>query len=80
MKASEFDQQFDAGKDVTSLLDLSQAHRPGMDSRNIDVDLPEWMLQSLDKEACKLGVTRQLLIKLWVADKLKHLNQSLTLK
>jgi hypothetical protein len=72
MKASEFDQRFDAGENVTPLLDLSRAHRPGLDSRRVNVDFPAWMVQSLDKEARKLGVTRQSLIKLWVADKLEH--------
>lgn len=72
MKASEFDQRFDTGEDITSLLDLSQARRPGMDSKRINIAFPAWMVQSLDKEAHKLGVTRQSLIKLWVADKLEH--------
>ncbi|QSA99347.1 type II toxin-antitoxin system BrnA family antitoxin [Methylococcus sp. EFPC2] len=73
MKASEFDQQFDDGEDITALLDLSKAHRPGLEAKRINVDFPSWMVHSLDKEAHRLGVTRQSLIKLWLADKLDHL-------
>jgi hypothetical protein len=72
MKASEFDQQFDAGEDVTPLLDLAHARRPGLEAKRVNVDFPAWMVQSLDREARKLGVTRQSLIKLWLADKLEH--------
>lgn len=72
MKASEFDQQFDAGEDVTPLLDLTHARRPGLEAKRVNVDFPAWMVQSLDREARKLGVTRQSLIKLWLADKLEH--------
>lgn len=72
MKASEFDKQFDAGEDVTPLLDLAHARRPGLEAKRVNVDFPAWMVQSLDREARKLGVTRQSLIKLWLADKLEH--------
>jgi hypothetical protein len=72
MKASEFDQKFDAGEDVTSMLDLVRAHRPGLEAKRVNVDFPAWMVQSLDREARKLGVTRQSLIKMWLADKLEH--------
>ncbi|BBL72573.1 type II toxin-antitoxin system BrnA family antitoxin [Methylogaea oryzae] len=76
MKASEFDQRFDADEDVTQLLDLAQARRPGLVSKRVNVDFPAWMVHSLDKEARKLGVTRQSLIKLWLADKLEHPKQA----
>ncbi|MCU0841647.1 MAG: BrnA antitoxin family protein [Thiobacillaceae bacterium] len=72
MKASEFDNKFDAGEDITSLLDLAHARRPGLQSRRVNVDFPAWMVQSLDREARRLGVTRQSLIKMWLADKLEH--------
>ncbi|HLF98140.1 MAG TPA: CopG family antitoxin [Methylococcaceae bacterium] len=72
MKASEFDRRFDAGEDVTESLDLSQARRPGLAPKRVNVDFPAWMVHSLDKEARKLGVTRQSLIKLWLADRLEH--------
>lgn len=72
MKASDFDQQFDAGEDVTSSLDLAHARRPGLEAKRVNVDFPAWMVQSLDREARRLGVTRQSLIKLWLAEKLAH--------
>ena len=70
MKASDFDSAFDDGTDVTPLLDLGKARRPGQAQKRVNVDFPEWMVQSLDREAGRLGVTRQALIKFWVADKL----------
>ncbi len=72
MKASDFDRQFDAGEDITALLDLDKARRPGCEPRRVNVDFPAWMVQSLDREARRLGVTRQALIKLWLADKLQQ--------
>lgn len=70
MKASDFDKRFDAGDDVTPLLDLAKAARPDLKVKRVNVDFPDWMVQSLDREANRLGVTRQSLIKLWIADRL----------
>ncbi len=75
MKASNFDRKFDAGKNITDSLDLTKARRPGLEAKRVNVDFPKWMVESLDKEAHRLGVTRQSLIKLWVADKLNHQHQ-----
>lgn len=72
MKASDFDDAFDAGEDVSGLLDLSKARRPGLEQKRVNVDFPAWMVTSLDREADRLGVTRQALIKLWLADKLDY--------
>jgi hypothetical protein len=72
MKASDFDKKFESGEDVTQLLDLTKARRPGLEAKRVNVDFPEWMVDSLDKEAHRLGITRQSLIKIWVADKLDH--------
>ena len=73
MKASKFDEIFDEGdEEVISMLDLTTAHRPGVDAKRVNVDFPEWIVHSLDQEARRLGVTRQALIKLWVADRLDH--------
>jgi hypothetical protein len=74
MKASEFDRQFDDGNDISAELDLSQARRPGLEQKRINVDFPSWMVASLDKEAQRVGVTRQSLIKLWLAERLDHQN------
>lgn len=70
MKATEFDQRFDEGEDITEFLDLDKATRPGLKIKRVNVDYPEWMVQSLDKEATRLGVTRQALIKMWTAERL----------
>jgi hypothetical protein len=71
MKAEEFDKKFDEGEDVTKHLDLSKARRPVQEQKRVNVDFPLWMIQQLDKEAKRLGVPRQSIIKLWVAERLK---------
>ncbi|OGJ85624.1 MAG: CopG family transcriptional regulator [Candidatus Raymondbacteria bacterium RifOxyA12_full_50_37] len=71
MKAKTFDEKFDKGEDVSEFLDLSKASRPNQKPRRVNVDFPEWMIGSLDKEAKRLGVTRQSVIKVWIAEKLK---------
>lgn len=71
MRAREFDEKFDRGEDVTSELDLSKARRPGEEQRRVNVDFPLWMIESLDREARRLGVTRQSIIKVWIAERLE---------
>lgn len=71
MKASTFDERFDAGEGVLDALDLSKVSRPDLEVRRVNVDLPEWMIRSLDQEARRLGVTRQAIIKVWMADRLE---------
>ena len=71
MKAYEFDQKFDAGEDVTDLVDWSQARRVNTETRRVNVDFPAWVVAGLDQQAKQLGVTRQSLIKLWIADRLQ---------
>jgi hypothetical protein len=72
MKARTLDRMFDAGEDITEHLDLSKAKRVGNDPQRVNVDFPLWMVKSLDREAQRLGVTRQSLIKLWLADRLEQ--------
>ena len=72
MKTDEFDEKFDRGEDVTSSLDLSKAKRPGEEQRRVNVDFPAWMVSALDREARRLGVTRQSVIKIWLAERLEH--------
>ena len=72
MKAIDFDWKFDDGADVTGDLDLSQARRPGQEQRRVNVDFPTWMIESLDREAKRIGVTRQSIIKVWIADRLER--------
>ena len=71
MKAKDFDRKFDRGGSVHSALDLSRAARPDQLPRRVNVDFPAWMVQSLDNEARRLGVTRQSIIKVWIAERLQ---------
>ncbi len=70
MKAREFDAAFDAGEDVSDQVDWSKARRPNLDTRRVNVDFPAWVVAGLDQQARRLGVTRQALIKLWIAERL----------
>ena len=72
-KANEFDKKFDKGEDISKYLDLSRASRPGRNQRRVNMDLPKWMIESLDKEASRLGVTRQSIIKVWIAERLQKI-------
>ena len=67
MKAKDFDKKFDAGEDITKHLDLTKAKRPGHEQKRVNVDFPLWMIESLDREASRLGVARQSLIKMLIA-------------
>lgn len=73
MKAKKFDSDFDSGKDISDALDLSKAERPLQKQRRVNVDFPDWMIESLDKEARRLGVTRQSIIKIWLAERLEQI-------
>ena len=74
MKAKDFDKRFDKGEDVTQFLDRSKVRRPAQEQRRVNVDCPLWMVHSLDREARRLGVTRQSVIKLWLAERLKQVS------
>jgi hypothetical protein len=71
MKASELDEKFDEGQDISEFIDLSQARRPGQEQKRVNVDFPIWMIHRLDKEAKRLGVPRQSIIKIWIAERLQ---------
>jgi hypothetical protein len=71
MKAKKFEQQFDDGVDLTASLDLSKAKRVLQEQKRVNVDFPNWMIDSLDREASKLGVTRQSVIKIWLSERLE---------
>lgn len=71
MKAKNFDQQFDDNLDITASLDMSKAKRVLQAQKRVNVDFPTWMVDSLDREARKLGVTRQSVIKVWLAERLE---------
>lgn len=67
----EFDELFDKNGDIAEFLDLKTAKRDGLKTRRVSVDFPEWMINLLDQQAIKLGVTRQSIIKFWISEKLK---------
>ncbi len=71
MKAKDFEKKFDSGENITQYLDMSKATRPASLQRRVNVDFPVWMIDSLDKEAKRLGVTRQSIIKVWIAERLQ---------
>jgi hypothetical protein len=72
MKAKDLDKIFDDGDvDFTEHLDLSKAFKPGQEQKRVNVDFPIWMLERIDKEAGRLGVPRQSLIKVWIGEKLE---------
>jgi hypothetical protein len=72
MKAKKFDNEFDQGKDISAALDLSKARRPKQEQRRVNVDFPTWMIEMLDREAGRIGVTRQSIIKVWLAERLER--------
>jgi len=74
VKASDFDKLVDDGEvDIIDYLDLSTARRPNLEQRRVNVDFPVWMVDSLDQEARRLGVTRQSIIKIWIAERLEKI-------
>ena len=80
MKAKKFEQQFDEDIDITASLDLSKAKRVLQEQKRVNVDFPTWMIDSLDREARKLGVTRQSVIKVWLAERLEATSSILPLR
>ena len=72
MNANKFDSDFDQGKDITGSLDMSKARRPKQQQKRVNVDFPTWMIEMLDREARRLGVTRQSIIKVWLAERLEQ--------
>ena len=70
--ATEFEEKFESGEDLSSYLDLDNASRPGLEQKRVSVDFPLWMVQKLDKVAKRLGVTRQSVIKVFISEKLKE--------
>jgi hypothetical protein len=72
ISAEEFDVLFDEGGEVVEYLAVDKAERPGLKPRRVSIDFPAWMVQELDREAQRLGVTRQSVIKYWISEKLHH--------
>ncbi len=74
MKAKELEKKFDNNEEITKYLDVSKARRPVQEQKRVNVDFPTWMIHSLDKEAKRLGVPRQSIIKFWIAERLEKLH------
>jgi biotin operon repressor len=74
MKAQEFDEKFEAGEDLTSELDFSKARRVNQESKRVNIDFPSWVVDGLDKQAKRLGISRQALVKVWIAEKLEEVH------
>lgn len=72
IKTEEFDRKFNRGEDVSKHLDMTKATRPGREQKRVNVDFPVWMIESLDKEAKRLGVPRQAVIKVWISERLEE--------
>lgn len=70
MKAKDFDKSFDSGEDISGALDVARATRVNQEHKRVNVDFPSWMVHALDKEASRLGVTRQSIIKVWISERL----------
>ena len=71
MKAKELDKKFDDEESIMNHLDLTKVRRPNQEQKRVNVDFPIWMIRSLDKEAKRLGVPRQSIIKIWLAERLQ---------
>lgn len=72
MQTKKLEKMFREGNDVTPYLAISKARRPGHEQKRVNVDFPSWMIESLDVQASRLGVTRQSVIMLWIAERLKE--------
>jgi len=74
MKAKDLEKKFDNDENITKYLDVSKARRPEQEQKRVNVDFPTWMVHSLDKEAKRLGVPRQSIIKVWIAERLEKVH------
>ena len=75
IKAKDFDDAFERGEDITKHLDKSKVRRVNAELKRVNIDFPVWVISSLDKEARRLGITRQSLVKMWIAQKIDSDNQ-----
>ena len=80
ISVKEFDEKFDNGEDISEYLDFSKAKKLkelNTNTKKVNVDFPIWVIEALDNEAKKIGVTRQSIIKMWIVDRLKVENKSI---
>ena len=73
MTVEEFDKKFDDGEDISEYLDMSSVRKPNLEPKRINIDFPTWMVTSLDNEARHIGVSRQAIIKTWLAERIQKL-------
>jgi CRP-like cAMP-binding protein len=70
--AEEFDEIFDRGEeDIVQYLDLKSARRINQEPQRVNIDFPKWVVRRLDEESQLLGVSRQSLVKMWIAERLE---------
>lgn len=79
MKAEELDTLFDDGKDISAYIETASIRQPNQESKRVNVDFPTWMVDSLDREAQRIGVTRQSVIKVWIAERLEQASRNIAL-
>lgn len=72
MKAKEFDEKFESGEDLSDFLELSKARRVNQEPKRVNIDFPTWVVEQLDRQSKRLGISRQALVKVWIAEKLKE--------
>ena len=72
MKAKDFDKKFELGEDLTDNLDFSGSRRVNQELKRVNIDFPVWVVEQLDKQSKRLGISRQALVKVWIAEKLKE--------
>ena len=72
MKAKDFDKKFEFGEDLTDNLDFSGSRRVNQELKRVNIDFPVWVVEQLDKQSKRLGISRQALVKVWIAEKLKE--------
>lgn len=63
----EFDQFFE-GNDIADLLDT--------ETKRVNIDFPAAVLRRLDLKAQQLGLTRQALVKYWIAERLELIKKA----
>lgn len=71
--AKEFDEAFDNGEDISEFIDYSKSRRPNLEQKRVNLDLPVWMIERLDQEARRLGVARQAVMKMFLAQHLERI-------
>jgi len=72
MKAKDFEKKFEFGQDLTDNLDLPGSRRVNQETKRVNIDFPVWVVEQLDKQSKRLGISRQALVKVWIAEKLKE--------